>query len=285
MNYSLLTPDEATQELDSLPEDILSSIKKGRGWVMIGQENSQGPVITIAAFKQMTEKAAVELEYIFTRPEYREEGCALGLLEAAGQIFLQNKIEKIVCMPIGSKEQIIDFTQFLILSDFEPLMLDGHIYTYNRQQLMSSNTLKPFLEKSTKNYTHLSQGEIRYYARTMDKDLPAIFHSGLLNACDPEKSIFIIQNDSIYGAVLLSKNETAKKRDELLNIYVNPKWEHPKDIIGMLAHVIKEMAADIVGIDIVVNHEKERQLFDYMLGEPQMDCWVQRYEKDLNKEE
>lgn len=285
MEYSLLTPDEVTQELTFLPEDILSSIKKGRGWVMIGQEDSQSPVITIAAFRQMAEKGAIELVYIFTRPEDREEGCALGLLEAAGRIFLRNKIERIVCVPIGSREQILDFTQFLMLCDFEPLMLDGHIYTYSKQQLMDSTTLKPYLEKSTKNYTHLTQGEMRYYARTMDKELPAAFYSGLLNDCDPEKSIFVIHNNSIYGAVLLSRNETDKKRDELLNIYINPKWEHFREIICMLAQVIKEMPADREGIDIVMNHDRMRQLFDYVFGEPQIDCWVQRYEKDLNKED
>ncbi len=285
MEYSLLPADEVTRELTFLPEDILGSIKKGRGWVVIGQEDSKGPIITIAAFRQMAEKGAAQLVYIFTRPEDRGEGCALGLLEAAGRIFLQNKIEKIVCTPIGSREQILDFTQFLMLCDFEPLMLDGHIYTYSRQQLMASKTLKPYLEKSTKNYTHLTQGEMRYYAHTMDKELPATFYSFLLNDCNPERSIFVIHNNSICGAVLLSKNETNKKRDELLNIYINPKWEHSQEIIGMLAQVIKEMSADREGIDIVINYDKVRQLFEYVLGEPQVDCWVQRYEKDLNKED
>lgn len=285
IEYSLLAPGEVTQGLTFLPEDIVSNVRKNRGWVMVGQENSQGPVLTIAAFLQMADKKSVELVYIFTRPEEREEGCALGLLEAAGRIFIQNGIERIVCMPIGPREQIRDFTHFLLLCDFVPLMQDGHIYTYNKQQLLSSGTLKPYLERSVKKYTSLSQGEMRYYARSMDKELPTGFRAELLRGADTEKSVFAIHNDRIYGGILLSISDTEKKRAELLNIYVNPRWEHPQEILCMLTQVIKEMSADNVGIDIAMDDDRVRRLFSYVLGEPQTDCWVQRYEKDIMKED
>ncbi len=281
MNYQLLTGHQLAAELTFLPEDIQKNISASKAWAMIGTEEGRDDIITFGVFQKMAEKGAIELSYIYTQPDDREEGCALGLLNAAGEIFLQNGIEKIVCMPMGTREELTEFTHFLLLCEFEAVLLDGHISVYDKGQLADSKTMAPYLAKIQKAYTHLSDREMRYYARTMDKQLPARFRAELMGDCDAKKSIFITKQDKIEAGILIGSADEKQDRDTLLDVYLNPAWSHKQEIMFMLASVIKDLSDDSEGVNITVDDENYRKLYTYIFGEPETDCWVQRYEKVL----
>lgn len=91
MNYHLLTGEQLGEELTFLPGEIRENIRNGRGWLMVGEEEKtdkigtdekteaeEGRILTMAAFQlKPEERGCVELAYIYTVPEAREEGCAI----------------------------------------------------------------------------------------------------------------------------------------------------------------------------------------------------------------
>lgn len=287
MNYHLLTGEQLGEVMTFLPAEIRENIKKESGWLMVGEDEKEDDKIkTMAAFQLRTgEKNSVELAFTYTIPEAREEGCAMGLLYEAEKILGESGIKKILCMPMGEREKILDFTHFLLLAGFEPVILDDHIYTYDRQKLLESKSLKPFYSANKNTYTHLDRREMRYYARTQSQELPRRFQSELLGDCDTKKSVFAIENGRIRGGILLGNQEKKKERAELLNIYVDPEWKQKQHILAMLVQVIQELRADATGIDIAIDDERVRKLLTYVLGEADKDYWVQRYEKTITPKE
>ncbi len=287
MNYHLLTGEQLGEVLTFLPEEIRENIKNKRGYLLVGEEEKEGgKILTMAVFQQRKgERDSVELAYIYTVPEAREEGYAMGLLYEAEKILGESGVKKILCMPMGEREEIVDFTHFLLLANFEPVILDGHIYSYNRKELLESEALKPFGSVNGKIYTHLERGEMRYYARTQGKELPKRFREELLGDCDTKNSVFAIENGKMRGAILLGNPENEKERANLLNIYVDPEWKQKQQILAMLVQVVRELREDIKGIDIAIDDERVRKLLTYVLGEADKDYWVQRYEKIIILEE
>ncbi len=285
MNYHLLTGEQLGKELTFLPEGIRDNLKSGKGWLMVGQEEKEDDrILTLGAFQlRPGEQDSVELAYIYTVPEAREEGCAMGLIYEAEKILGESGVKKILCMPVGEREEIVDFTHFLLLAGFEPVILDGHICTYERQKLVESKALQPFYERNGKNYTHLERAEMRYYAREQGKSLPQRFREELMGECDTKKSVFAIENGRMKGAILLGAPKKEKEREELLNVYVEPEWKQKQQILAMLAQVIRDMKEDTTGIDIAIDDERVRKLLTYVLGEAQKDYWVQRYEKVITE--
>ncbi len=299
MNYHLLTGEQLGEELTFLPGEIRENIRNGRGWLMVGEEEKtdkigtdekteaeEGRILTMAAFQlKPEERGCVELAYIYTVPEAREEGCAMGLLYEAERILGNSGVQKILCMPMGEREEIVDFTHFLLLAGFEPVILDGHICTYDRTKLLESKALQPFYTVNAKIYTHLDRAEMRYYAREQGKELPRRFRDELLGDCDTKKSVFAIENGRMRGAILLGNPEKEKERAELLNVYVDPEWKQKQQILAMLVQVVRELREDTKGIDIAIDDERVRKLLTYVLGEAEKDYWVQRYEKTITPEE
>lgn len=285
MNYHLLTGEQLGEELTFLPEGIRDNLKSGKGWLMVGQEETEDDrILTLGAFQlRPGEQDSVELAYIYTVPEAREEGCAMGLIYEAEKILGESGVKKILCMPVGEREEIVDFTHFLLLAGFEPVILDGHICTYERKKLVESKALQPFYERNGKNYTHLERAEMRYYAREQGKSLPQRFREELMGECDTKKSVFAIENGRMKGAILLGAPKKEKEREELLNVYVEPEWKQKQQILAMLAQVIRDMKEDTTGIDIAIDDERVRKLLTYVLGEAQKDYWVQRYEKVITE--
>lgn len=279
MEYHLFGGEQAVEENSFLPELVQERIRKNQGWMMIGQDEKE-KIVTVGAFTlQEGTKNAVELAYLYTIPEERENGYAMGLLYTAENLFLQNGFSKIVCMPIGEREEILDFTHFLLLAGFEPVLLDGHICMYDRSRLLQRDTIKPYLDLKLKQYSHLSKNEMGYYARTLAEKLPGRFHEELLRECDEEKSVFAIENGEMMAAILLGKRR--EDRAELLNVYMDPNWKQKQQLLAMLVQVLREMEQEIREVNVVIDDDRVRNLFRYVLGEAETDLWVQRYEKEL----
>lgn len=282
MKYRLLTGEQLGEVLTFLPEEIRENIRKGRGWLMVGEEEKKDRILTMAAFQlRAGEGGCVELAYIYTVPEAREEGYAQELLYESEKLLSKSGVKKIVCMLTGEREEIVDFTHFLLLSGFEPVILDGHICIYNRKELLESQVLKPFYAAAGKTYTNLDRGEMRYYAREQGKKLPRRFRDELLGNCDAKKSVFAIENGRLRGAILLGSSEKEKGRAELLNVYVDPRWEQKQQILSMLVQVLRKLREDVKEIAIAIDDERVRKLLTYVLGEAEKDYWVQRYEKRI----
>lgn len=282
MNYRLLTGQQLGEVLTFLPEKVRENIRKGRGWLMVGEEENNNRILTMAAFQlSAEERGSFELAYIYTVPEAREEGYAMELLYEAEKILGESGVKKILCMLMGEREEIVDFTHFLLLAGFEPVILDGHICSYTRKKLLESKVLEPFYATKGKTYTHLDRGEMRYYAREQGEKLPQRFRDELLGDCDVKKSIFAIENGRLRGGVLLGTPEKEKGRAKLLNVYVDPEWKQKQQILAMLAQVVRGLREDIKGIDIAIDDERVRKLLAYVLGEAEKDYWVQRYEKRI----
>ena len=294
MKYRLLTGEQLGEVLTFLPEEIRENIRKGRGWLMVGQEEKdrigrdekteteEGRILTMAALQlRAGEGGCMELAYIYTLPEAREEGYAMELLYEAEKILTKCGVKKILCMLTGKRQEILDFTHFLLLAGFEPVILDGHICIYNRKELLESQVLKPFYAAAGKTYTNLDRGEMRYYAREQGKKLPQRFRDELLGNCDAKKSVFAIENGRLRGAILLGSSEKEKGRAELLNVYVDPRWEQKQQILSMLVQVLRKLREDVKEIAIAIDDERVRKLLTYVLGEAEKDYWVQRYEKRI----
>ncbi len=294
MKYRLLTGEQLGEVLTFLPEEIRENIRKGRGWLMVGQEEKdrigrdekteteEGRILTMAALQlRAGEGGCMELAYIYTLPETREEGYAMELLYEAEKILRKCGVKKILCMLTGKRQEILDFTHFLLLAGFEPVILDGHICIYNRKELLESQVLKPFYAAAGKTYTNLDRGEMRYYAREQGKKLPQRFRDELLGNCDAKKSVFAIENGRLRGAILLGSSEKEKGRAELLNVYVDPRWEQKQQILSMLVQVLRKLREDVKEIAIAIDDERVRKLLTYVLGEAEKDYWVQRYEKRI----
>lgn len=295
MKYRLLIGEELGEELTFLPEKIRENIRKGRGWLIVGQEEEkdrigrdekteaeEGRILTMAALQlRAGEGGCMELAYIYTLPEAREEGYAMELLYEAEKILRECGVKKILCMLTGKRQEILDFTHFLLLAGFEPVILDGHIYTYNRKELLESKALEPFCVTDGKAFSHLDWGQMRYYAREQGDKLPRRFREELLGDCNPKKSIFAIEKGRLRGAILMGTPKKEKDHAQLLNVYVDPGWKQKQQILAMLGQVVGELGEDTQGIAIAIDDERVRKLLTYVLGEAQEDYWVQRYEKRI----
>ncbi len=282
MEYHLIAGDSLGDVISFLPDSVQKNFSEGRGWLMIGQDE-QGEILTVGAFQIKPEEPTImELAYIFTMPDYREEGYALGLINAAGEIFAQNGITTISCLPMGEYEEIVEFTHFLLLCDFTPVLLDAHLYQYELSNLLKNKMLEPFFQTSSNHYRRLTRSEMKYYIDRTEQKLPQRFYKELLQDCDPEKSIFAIENGELMGAILLG--ERRNDRTELLNVYVNPDWKQKQQILIMLAQILKEIRKELNEIDIAIDDERVRSLLLHVLGNPVKDFWVQRYERALKEQ-
>ncbi len=294
MKYRLLTGEGLGEALTFLPEKIQENIRMGRGWLMVGEEEKdrigrdeeteveEGRILTMAAFQlRAGEGGCMELAYIYTLPEAREEGYAMELLYEAERVLGACGVKKILCMLTGRRQEILDFTHFLLLAGFEPMILDRHIYTYDRGKLMESKTLEPFYTTGGKAFPHLDRGQMRYYAREQGDKLPRRFREELLGDCNTKKSIFAIEKGRLRGAILQGTPKKEKDRAQLLNVYVDPDWKQKQQILAMLVQVVEELGENTKGIAIAIDDERVRKLLTYVLGQAQEDYWVQRYEKNI----
>lgn len=280
MRYYFVDGASHSDDITFLPVVLQEAIKQGRGWLMVG-EDEQKAIQTVGVFTLREDMAhTMELAYIYTVPEARVLGYAMGLLYTAENFFMKNGITHLVSSPFGKKEDIYDVTQFLFLAGFEPVMMDGHVYIYDRNKILQRDVLKPYMNSTQNKYIRLSQREINYYNRNMADQLPGLFRS-LLTECDENRSLFAVENDEIMAAILVGKDR--REKVELLNIYVNPKWKGNKQLLTMLVQVLKEIKQDNCEIDILVDNEKLRKLLQYVLGEADTDLWVQHYIKELTE--
>lgn len=283
MDYKLLTGNELTVDLNFLDSDVRDKIKKHSGWVIIGQ-NDDKEIITIAAFVfDEVRRDTVELSYIYTRPDEREKGWAMGLIYYAQKLFAGDGIKRFICCPTGTMDELMDFSGFLGMAGFEPLELDWHVYHYNREKMLNNKALQPYMNVEESHFVKMSQNEIRYYMHADDMKLPMRMRDNIMRDCDPDNSLFAVENGKIVAAVL-GRNDSNSEAD-ILNIYIYPAWKKKQYILAMLAILIKRLPDSVKYISLAIDSERVRALYAYTFGNPDEDFWVQCYERELSENE
>lgn len=282
MNYRLLTADELSANLSFLDDEIKEKIDKHCGWLVIGQ-NDEKEIITVGAFVfDAVRKDTVELRYIYTKPEERENGWAMGMLYYAEKLFYNEGIRRFICCPTGMMDELMEFSGFLGMAGFEPVELDWHVYRYERGKLAGAKALQPYMEFDGKRFLKLSHSEIKYYLRSDDTKMPMRVRDNIMRDCDPDNSIFAVENGRIVAAVLARAENMAETN--ILNVYIYPAWNKKQQILAMLALLVKKLPKSVNYLNLAIDSENVRALYNYAFGNPDADYWVQCYERALDTE-
>ena len=282
MHYSILTGDELDTKLEFLTEDIRQKIRSRDGWIVIGQ-NDAGVIMTVAAFTfDPVQVDTVELAYIYTREEERENGWAMGSIYYAQERFEKQGIRRFICCPVGTDDELIEFTTFLGMANFEPVVLDWHVYKYELRKLKEAKVLSDFAAAGERSITKLSKEEVKYYLRSNRSSMTSRMKDNMLRDCDLKRSIFVVENSKIMGAILIKKDDSEMN---ITNLYIDPEWKSKQRILGMLAVAIKEMPESAEYLNLAVDNDNTLKLYDYVFGEPKEDCLVQCYERVFEKDD
>lgn len=279
MHYSILTGEIKDARFEFLTEETREKLKSRDGWVVIGQDEDE-KIMTVAAFVfDPSQPDTVELDFIFTRPEVREEGWAMGAIYYAQEEFKEQGIRRFICCPIGTYEEISEFLIFLRMAKFEPLVLDWHAYSYELGHLDKIEDLKSYIEASKGKAKRLSLEEIKFYLHFKNSNIPSKVRDYMLRDCDLKKSLFVVEDKKIMGAVLVQNGENSETN--IGNLYINPRWKNKHLILGMLAQVINITPKEGQMLNLAIDNENELNLYHYLFGEPVEDCLIQCYERAL----
>lgn len=279
MHYSILTGEIKDVRFEFLTEETRQKLKKQDGWVVIGQDEDE-KIMTVAAFVfDPSQPDTVELDFIFTRPEAREEGWAMGAIYYAQDKFKEQGIRRFICCPTGTREEMSEFLIFLRMAEFEPLVLNWHVYSYDLRNLDKIENLKSFIGISKGKAKRLSLDEIKFYLHQKKCDVPSRVRDYMLRGCDLNKSLFVVEDKNIRGAVLVQNG--ADSEINIGNLYIDPHWKNKYTILGMLALVVTNIPKEGYILNLAIDNENESNLYTYIFGEPLEDCLVQCYERVL----
>lgn len=279
MHYSILTGEIMDAQFEFLTEETRKKLKDRDGWVVIGQDDD-GKIMTVAAFVfDSSQPDTVELDFIFTRPEVREEGWAMGAIYYAQDKFREHKIRRFICCPTGTYEEMSEFLIFLRMAKFEPLVLDWHAYTYDLRKLAKLDDLKSYIGGSKGKAKRLSLEEIKFYLHFKNSNVPSKIRNYMLRDCDLKKSLFVVEDKKIMGAILVQKGEDSETN--IGDLYIDPQWRNKHMILGMLAQVVTTMPEEGYILNLAIDNENELNLYYYIFGEPMEDCLIQCYERAL----
>ena len=277
MEYTLLAGDDIGGNLDFLGEIVKDKLKSKEGWAIVGY-NEAKEIKTIGVFVyNQAQPDALELSYIYTIPEERENGWAMELLYFARDTFRPLGFNRIICCPVGIEDDILDITIFLSLAGFEPADADMHMYRYSRSNLLGAKVMKPYFEFEGGNFAKLSRDEIRYYINSSDVRIPVRMRDNMLRNCNPQKSVFAIRENRIVGAVLLV-DEANDNEISILNLYIDPSWSKKQNILAMLAQAIKAAPPTVEYINFAIENDNIMDLYRYVFGEPDEDDMIQCYQ-------
>lgn len=279
MHYSILTGEIKDAHFEFLTEETREKLKSRDGWVVIGQDD-QGMIMTVAAFVfDPSQPDTVELDFIFTRPEVREEGWAMGAIYYAQEKFKDQGIHRFICCPTGTYEEMSEFLIFLKMAEFEPLVVDWHAYSYELGNLDRIEDLKSYIEASKGKAKKLSLEEIKFYLHFKNSNIPSKVRDYMLRDCDLKKSLFVVEDKKIMGAVLVQNGDDSATN--IGNLYINPRWKNKHLILGMLAQVVANVPEEGKMLNLAIDNENELNLYHYLFGEPMEDCLIQCYERAL----
>lgn len=283
MQYRLWTAAQLPERIDFFPETVMERIRRHSGWVIAGI-NEKEEMVTFGVFLLSEQEPDVlELAWLYTIPEEREEGYAMGLLYYAEALFFRQGIRRFRCMLEGTREEILDASTVLELAEFDPLEQDWHVYSYDRKKLLESKPLQPFRNLPGKYFHHLDRAEIRYFSKEKKDNFSFRLKNGLFWNCDTEKSLFAVEKGQIVAAVLILQED--QKHLDVLNLYIFPEWKKKQQILVMLAQALEQLPECVSHVNLAVDEERLRVLYEYMFGVPETDYWVQRYEKELSAEQ
>lgn len=279
MHYSILTGEIKDARFEFLTEETREKLKKQDGWVVIGQDEDE-KIVTVAAFVfDPSQPDTVELDFIFTRPEAREEGWAMGAIYYAQDKFKEQGIRRFICCPTGTREEMSEFLIFLRMAEFEPLVLNWHVYSYDLRNLDKIENLKSFIGISKGKAKRLCLDEIKFYLHQEKCNVPSRVRDYMLRDCDVNKSLFVVEDKKIRGAVLVQNG--ADSEINIANLYIDPYWKNKYTILEMLAQVVTNIPKEGYILNLAIDNENELNLYNYIFGEPLEDCLVQCYERAL----
>ncbi len=281
MHYSILTGKTIDAGLEFLTEETRKKLEQKDGWLVTGQDD-EGKIITVAAFVfNPNQPDTVELDFIYTRPEYREEGWAMGAIYYAQKKFRAQGVRRFICCPVGTEEELFEFSIFLAMAGFEPLVLDWHAYSYDLKNLDKIEDLKTYIEACKGKTKKLSIEEIKFYLHFKNNDVPSRVRDYMLRDCDLSKSLFVVEDKKIMGAVLVQDGDDSETN--ISNLYINPGWRNKHLILGMLARVVTNISEGKHILNLAIDSEQELNLYKYIFGEPMEDCLIQCYERAVDE--
>ncbi len=279
MHYSILTGKIADIRLDFLTEEVRAKLKEKDAWIVIGQDDD-GVIMTVGSFVfDPKQPDTVELDFIYTRPEEREGGWAMGAIYYAQEKFKKQGIRRFICCPTGTEEELSEFMIFLEMAGFEPLVQDWHVYKYDLRNIEKIDELKSYMEASNKKSKKLSIEELKFYLHLKNSNVPSMDRDYMLRDCDLKKSRFVVEDKMIMGGILVQEGDDPETN--ILNLFVNPQWRNKHMILGMLAEVIKNIPEDKHFLNLAIDNENEMNLYYYIFGKPMEDCLIQCYERIL----
>ncbi len=279
MHYSILTGEIEGAKFDFLTEDTRKELKEKNGWIVIGQDDD-GEIMTVAVFVfDPSQPDTVELDFIYTRPEEREGGWAMGAIYYAQEKFKKHGIRRFICCPTGTEEELAEFLIFLQMAEFEPLVLDWHAYQYDLRNLEKIDELKSYMEESKEKSKKLSIEEVKFYLHLNNNSVPPIVRDYMLRDCDLKRSLFVVENKMIMGAVLVQKGDESETN--IANLYINPHWKNKYMILGMLARIVTSIPQEWTIFNVAIDNDNALNLYNYIFGQPMEDCLVQCYERLL----
>ena len=255
------------------PERILKGLldESRHSLMFTGFEASK--LMCYALFSESKENPdEVWLDYIYTSPDHREEGCATELLSFARDYLKELGASSIICRLIVSYANAGDFSSFFQNRDFIPLTLTGRLLVYDFNDMLDPGVFQLLEKKRTMLPPIISYDKASKL--TLFKTIPISIMEG-----EKQLSCFFAGKGGIYGAAAAYNADS--RTLVIREIYLEKDAEKKGLFLPMLAAVVEEAKKSLdeenMRIQIFLHNETEYRGLMQIFNPPEEEYLVMEF--------
>ncbi len=206
MEYKRVQPDKALMEVTATP-DVLAVVFGGGYEICVIAGIEDGKLICYAVFSHIPGKNRdVNLEYLYTIPERREEGACTGLLIRCESYLASRGVHAILSRMALRPPRAQEFNSFLTGRGFVPLCLTGRMLHYRLADMLDAGAIQMILKNRDKlppvrDLKGIGEQHVNALL-ARQRETGFFFYK---EECEEACSRFYFEDGSIHGAMIASR--------------------------------------------------------------------------------
>ena len=250
MKFIRIKPDRKLLEATA-GQDVCDVVFSGKFEICMIAGMVNGEIVCYAVFSHIPETdAEVYLEYLYTVPDFREQGKCTELLEYAEGYLAGEGIRIITSRIALAPKYALEYNSFITNRGFLPLSHSERIMVYRLDDMLDAETIQTVLD--SKNVLPPVSSLSQVDKKIMNVFLSEKKHTGFYffrDECDEHHSRFYVEDGKVHGAVIASKPE--KDTLYISAIYIDDLARRKNMFLPLLCNCIESVLNE-KDIDIII---------------------------------
>lgn len=269
---------------DRMPVYLREQAKK-RKLLLFGGKDTSGQLTAFAAFSIRNQsQTELKLEYFYTVPDFRGNGCVVQLLELCLDFLANRGVTAVICKICEEEEKARDYYDLLLHVGFKPVSFHGQLLVFPAEKILGAAQLEKLSEAAKKKVAVMAEVRDGTAARRLRAEAEQL---GALNRTDtvkPENVYLYLENGQIKCFMMMERFSDTEII--LSKIWISPDCKTGYELLYVLSRVaeqIRKMGLEDGTVYLQADSGVFARLMEKVFGASEKVYGIQEYVCALKK--